>query len=324
VRVAHIGLMFASMRGDEPLAEAGLELLGERLQKAAKEVKPAAKGDPDGVHDLRVAIRKIRAAISVLEETILDEGALEKVDDKLSRLFSALGDVRDHDVLALGVKRNTKRKRLDEKATAKLRDALDDQGRSASKKLRAVMDQEDPRRLLDEVRRKAKRAIAEAGPHGDDHRVLVRHFASSVLLRRYESVLAFEAIMPASLDELHRLRVKVKKLRYAVDFFGEALGRDAGRLDRSLQTAQDQLGDLHDHHVACEAVAKVEGKRSSKAEEKKALATLRRADEAETQRLRATFTRTWKTIAHGAVAKSLSHAVVALVGRNGTRSSARP
>jgi CHAD domain-containing protein len=323
VHLAHIGLMFASMRGEEPLAEAGLVLLGERLQKAAKEVKPAAKGDPDGVHDLRVAIRKIRAAVSVLEETILDEGALEKEDEKLSRLFSALGGVRDHDVLALGVKRNAKREKLDKKGTARLRDQLDDQGKRASKKLRALMRAEDPRRLLKKVRRKAKRAFAKAGPHGDDHRVLVRHFAPSVLLRRYEMVLAFEAIMPASVDELHRLRVAVKKLRYAVDFFGEALGRDAGHLDKSLQTAQDQLGDLHDHHVACEAVAKVEGKRPPKAKEKKALATLRRADAAEMKRLRATFTHTWKTIAHGAVATSLAHAILALVGRNGTRSPTR-
>ena len=58
----------------------------------------------------------------------------------------------------------------------------------------------------------------------DDHRVLVRHFAASVLLRRYESVLAYEVVVPAPVDVLHRLRVAIKKLRYAVDFFADVLG----------------------------------------------------------------------------------------------------
>jgi len=303
------------MRGDEPLGGAGLALLVERLKKAAKKVKPASRGDADGVHDLRVAIRKIRAAISVLRETILGKEALRKEDKQLSRLFSALGDVRDHDVLVDRVKRSAKRQRLDEKATAALRDDLEDRGRRAAKKLGAVMRADDPRRLLQKVGRRAAQAIGKAGPHGDDHRVLVRHFAASVLVRRYETVLAFEVVMPAPIDVLHRLRVAIKKLRYAVDFFCDALGGDAPQLDRTLQKAQDQLGDLHDHHVASEAVAKVEGKRAAKGKEASALRKLRHADDAEAKRLLAAFTRTWNIVAHGAFPKALARALVALNAR---------
>ena len=303
------------MRGDEPLGEAALALLAERLKTADKAVKPASRGDAEGVHDLRVAIRKIRAAISVLRETILGDDALDKEDKKLSRLFSALGDVRDHDVLVERVKRSAKRQRLDERAAAALRDELDDRGRRASKKLRAVMRAEDPRRLLQKVGHRAARDIGNAGPHGDDHRILVRHFAASVLVRRYEAVLAFEVVMPAPVDVLHRLRVAIKKLRYAVDFFCDALGTDAPHLDRTLQDAQDQLGDLHDHHVASEAVAKVESKRAAKGKEAKALTKLRHADDAEAKRLLAAFTRTWKTVAHGAFPKALARALVALNAR---------
>jgi CHAD domain-containing protein len=303
------------MRGHEPLGEAALALLSDRLETAAKKVKPASKGDPDGVHDLRVAIRKIRAAISVLEETVLDRGALAKEEEKLSRLFSALGDVRDHDVLLARVKRSAKRQRPDKKATEKFRDDLHERGRRASKKLGAVMRAEEPHRLFEKVGRRAARAIAKAGPHGDDHRVLVRHFAASVVLRRYETVLAYEVVMPAPIDVLHRLRVAIKKLRYGVDFFGEALGKGARALDRSLQNAQDDLGDLHDHQVACEAAAKVEGKRATKGKKAKARAKLRHADDAEAKRLLAAFGRRWKTIAHGTFAKALARAVVALLGR---------
>lgn len=305
------------MRGDEALGKAGLALLSDRLKKAAKEVKPASRGDADGVHDLRVAIRKIRAAISVLQETIVERGALGKEEEKLSRLFSALGDVRDHDVLVERMNRGAKRKHLDEEAIATLRDDLDQRGRRAWKKLRAVMRADDPRRLLAKVGRSAAHAIAKAGPRGDDHRVLVRHFAASVLLRRYEMVLAYEVVMPAPIDVLHRLRVAIKKLRYAVDFFLDALGPDASQLEQTLQNAQDELGDLHDHHVACEAVAKIERKRAAKGKEAKALKKLRHANDAEAKRLLAAFTRTWRTLAHLPFMEALARALVALDGRAG-------
>lgn len=311
------------MRGHEPLGEAGLALLNDRLKKAGKKVKPASKGDPDGVHDLRVAIRKIRAAISVLEETILEQGALGKEEKKLSRLFSALGDVRDNDVLGGLVKSSAERQKLDDEATKKVRDDLDTRGRRAAKKLRAVMRAVRPHRLFDKIGRRAARAVAKARPHGDDHRALVRHFAASVLLRRFETVLAYEVVMPAPVDVLHRLRVAIKKLRYAVDFFGDALGRDAPALDRYLQTAQDELGNLHDHQVACETVAKVHGKRPAKGKGAQALAKLRRADVVEAKRLRSAFARTWKTIAHGAFTKALARATVALLERDGA-TAARP
>lgn len=294
------------MRGDERLGEAGLAILGDRLKKATKKIRPAAKGDPDGVHDLRIAIRKARAAISVLAETVLDDDALHEEDEKLARLFSALGDVRDHDVLVERMKSSAERLHLDEKATAKLRHELHRRGRRAAKKLSAVMRVDDPRRLFAKVGRRAKRAIAAAGPHGDDHRVLVRHFAASVLARRYEAVLAYEVVMPAPLDVLHRLRVAIKKLRYAIDFFGEALGKGAPRLDRTLQTAQDQFGDLHDHEVAKDTMADIEG-----------LTKLRHADGVEAKRLLAGFAETWRLVAHGPFAKALGRALVSLV-------SARP
>jgi CHAD domain-containing protein len=307
------------MRGDEPLAESALAMLSRRLEKARKQVGPAAKGDADGVHDLRVAIRKIRAALSVLDETVLTNGALDKDDARLSRLFSALGEVRDHDVLVERVTRTAKRRRLDEKTTAKLLRDLDRRGKQASKELRRLMRAHDPRSLFDKLRHRAARALRKAVPHGDDHRMLVRHFAGSVLLRRYETVLAYELVVPAPIDVLHRLRVAIKKLRYAVDFFAEALGPRAARLDRTLQTAQDQLGDLHDHDVERAMLAAALGKRASKGHDTKALEKLRHAEDEEAARLLAAFAKTWKAIADGSIADALTASAGALLGRAGAR-----
>jgi CHAD domain-containing protein len=299
------------MRGDQPLAEAGVALLGDRLKKASKLVKRAAKGDADGVHDLRIAIRKIRAALSVLEETLLDRGALRKDDKKLARLFSALGDVRDHDVLVDRVKRITKQHRLGKKGVAGVRAELDGRGRRATKHLRRVMHAEDPVRLFAKIGRHVARTTAKSGPRGDDHRVLVRHFASSVLVVRYEAVLAYEVVLPASIEVLHRLRVAIKKLRYAIDFFGGALGKRAPGLDQPLQTAQDQLGELHDHHVGRALVAGVE--RNGKP--KRALANLRDVEDGEAEQLLAVFARSWQTLARGRFATLLARSTEDLLGQ---------
>ena len=87
------------MRGEHLISEASVDLLNDRIRKATKKVKRAARGDADGVHDLRVAIRKVRAALSVMRETFLADDVARKHEKRLARVFAALGDVRDHDVM---------------------------------------------------------------------------------------------------------------------------------------------------------------------------------------------------------------------------------
>jgi CHAD domain-containing protein len=305
------------MRGDDALADAGVALLGKRLKKAKRKVRAAAKGDAGGVHDLRVAIRKIRAASSVLGDTVTDRAALRKTNEELKTLFSALGDVRDHDVMVERVTKMAKRRGVEGKRLERLLRELRVDGRRLTKKLRAAMRRDAPENLFDRVARAALRAVADARPDDDDHRVLVRHYAASVLLRRYETVLAYEVVLPAPMDLLHRLRVAIKKLRYAIDFFEDALGSGAAAIDRSLQKAQDQLGELHDHHVALARIARVERKRGPKG----AIVEVRIADDEDAKRLLAAFGRTWTNLSRGPIATALLKAIGTLLGPGGARVS---
>ncbi len=311
------------VRADQPLEEAGPTLVAERLKTAGKRLKRARKGDIEGVHELRVAIRKIRAATSVLGETVLADrthGArrpLRTQEKRLARLFSALGEVRDHDVLAMRVKKLARRRQLRQKGLRALVRALDERGDRARRALRKVQRRHDPALVFARMGREVARAVAESRPKRDDHRVLVRHFAASVLVRRYETVLAYEVVLPAPIEVLHRLRVAIKKLRYAIDFFGEVLGSRATALDRPLQAAQDQLGELHDHHVARLLVASVEREDGPR----RTLGELRDADDAEAERLLAAFERSWKVIAHGELGAVLASATRELLGPHASRRS---
>ena len=305
------------MRGEHLISEASVDLLNDRIRKATRKVKRAARGDADGVHDLRVAIRKVRAALSVMRETLLDDDVARKYEKRLARVFSALGDVRDHDVMVERVMAMAKG-RVTDKGAKVVSKELDARCRRAKKRLRAAMRKDDPVRLLENVGGCVARAVADASrahPDRDDHRSLVRHRVGSVLVRRFELVLSYELVMPASIDVMHCLRIAMKKLRYALDFFSGALGAPARALDRALQKAQDELGELHDHHVAREVVAVAVQRSGSK----RSLEALRDAEDALAEKLLAKFAGTWHEISGGAFSTTLLTAVGHVLGPAGVR-----
>jgi CHAD domain-containing protein len=295
------------MRGNQPIGEASLEVLNDHIRKAARKVKLAARGDADGVHDLRVAIRKIRAALSILRETLIGDDVARKEEAKLARLFSALGWVRDNDVMAERVLAMGKDHVTDEVGKI-ISKKLHARGRRAKKRLGAVIRKDDPVRLLEKILTKVARAevaATRANPAGDDHRTLVRHHAGGVLVRRFELVLAFEVVVPGSLEDMHRLRVAIKQLRYALDFFADALGGAADALDRVLERAQNELGEVHDHHVAADVVARA----ADRSKAKDSLARLRDAEDAIAKKLLERFAGTWQKLCGQTFSRALLRAI---------------
>jgi len=59
----------------------------------------AVTGDVEAIHRLRVATRRLRAALRMLREVVPDDEA-ERAADELGWLCGAIGAVRDLDVLA--------------------------------------------------------------------------------------------------------------------------------------------------------------------------------------------------------------------------------
>jgi CHAD domain-containing protein len=76
----------------------------------------------------------------------------------------------------------------------------------------------------------------------------VRTFAQNELERRYEQVRKRgRKLDDLTADELHQLRIAIKKLRYSVDFFAPLFESDGVKSLRSrLSRLQDVLGTLND------------------------------------------------------------------------------
>ncbi len=208
-------------------------------------------GDPDaGIHDMRVAAKRLREALRLFAP------AFRKKDAKrhlrwIGEINAALGDVRDVDVLEA---RLTKRAaKLG--APAGLDDLLArlarrrDGGRSW---LVFLLDRVQGRMLAAKLEATLVRVAAERTA---DEPTLERFAVDAILTRLAKVRRRWERVrLDAREESFHRARIANKHLRYAIEPFVDFLPpavKDTGRIARRFH---DALGDLHDEDVFLHAV----------------------------------------------------------------------
>ena len=251
----HLGLARApEVSADDPWAEAGRKVLRFHLARMLTRVPGTIDGeDPEDVHAMRVASRRVRAGWRVFGDAFERSIVRERVA-QLRVLGAELGMVRDLDVqggiLVAWRDRQSKRERL---ALAPLVDAWT-ADRAARHHALAVRLRSpwfttfvaDHDRLVT-VEGEGARAI---GPHAP---ATVRMRAPAVAWQSYQAVWAFEPALPdADVTTLHELRISTKWLRYTLESIREPMEPNATELIRRVVALQDQLGDIHDLHAAAE------------------------------------------------------------------------
>lgn len=304
------------MSGGANMAEAGRGILLQQYYKLRKAEPVARDGtDPEGVHDMRVATRRLRAALKVLEETVYNPEQTARLRRQLRGLANALGETRDTDVFLEHL--NHYAEQLPQEETVGLevlREELLRRRVVSRQHMLKVLDNPKTEKLL----RKLEKFVTTAGagvvePEVEEHEVgatLVRHFAGSAVWRRYEEVLSYEtAIKPDTpIEVLHRLRVACKRLRYTLEFFQEALPVTVKTLHKQLIEVQDDLGAMHDHQVA---IALSEELLRDHPED----SALRKYEDsrlADIQRLRDDFMTKWQTLAGSNYRKQLASALAGI------------
>jgi CHAD domain-containing protein len=227
-------------------------LLLRRARALSRHLPSAIAGDYNGVHQARVASRRLREAVPVLTSG-LKRSKAAKARRKIRRLTRALGTVRELDVTL---------KILDELARrdGMPRNALEDvRGR--------VIAERDSRRetmleRLEEVNAlKLNRrlvSVAEALQQTDSD--TWREVLASLLMtraKRLSAAIGAAGRMYAP-ERLHGVRITAKKLRYALEIAAESGVVAARPLVRSIKRTQDTLGRLHDLQVLQAHVAAVQ------------------------------------------------------------------
>ena len=219
---------------------------------------PAVRArDCEGVHQMRVGLRRLRAAMAVFSD-LLDDPDTARLKRELKWISGELAPARDLDVYVRGSISPLRHSLPDERALDALEKHLDvRRTRAFARAQHAVESARYRAMLLDAL------GWIENGrwrTTGDEliaalRRRAVTAFARDELARRSRKV-GRRAGKLAKLDprRRHKLRIAVKKLRYAAQFFaGLYEGRKArkrlGGFERRLKTLQSCLGALNDIRV---------------------------------------------------------------------------
>ena len=190
--------------------------------------------DSEELHQLRVATRRLRAFLRAGRE-LLDPTAAEPLRQELRWLGSALGPVRDLDVLIGHLETEIGSLDGDAAAGRKLVRTLERRRRSARRRLLAALDSARYFALLDSLER-------PFGTVADEPALDEIQAAEHKRLRR-----AVHALTPDSPDEeLHAVRIKAKRARYAAELEGNAPYVQAAK------RLQDVLGEHQDAVFAIE------------------------------------------------------------------------
>lgn len=238
--------------GSQPMAllmRAAIAHYSEQIQASERVVRESE--DPEGVHDMRVATRGLRAALDVfVEVSVLDPSIGRKVRQRLRRLARALGRVRDLDVTAQSSSEYMAAHTGTSEALAGWMRRLERRHREARTRLLRRLDDQDYARLMRTLRR-----LGEEG-RGEDAEtsgglLLPRYCAGGAIWRRYEGVLGCggqgqqkpDSVAP---EALHELRIACKRLRYVVELFAETIGPESDTVRQTVVHSQKSLGAAHD------------------------------------------------------------------------------
>ncbi len=83
-----------------------------------------------------------------------------------------------------------------------------------------------------------------------------RENASIILPQKVEEVYSWEQFIrdPERREELHNMRISIKRLRYTMEFFAENYDKHFTDLIETIIELQDILGDIHDSDVVLEVL----------------------------------------------------------------------
>jgi inorganic triphosphatase YgiF len=205
------------------------------------------KLDPEGVHQMRVGLRRLRAAISLFSQA-LAAAKTEEIKAELRWLTSELAHARELHVFLeekIGPVAREITPRRGGKAIAK---QFADKRAEALERARKAVDSPRCRVLLVDVLE-----WIEAQPgRTDTANTELGEFAGKLLDRRIRKAQRDAGkLQEMTAPERHKFRIRMKKIRYAVEFF-ESLFRAKrdrkalARLSKHAKKIQDALGSLND------------------------------------------------------------------------------
>jgi CHAD domain-containing protein len=221
--------------------------VGQTLRTAAEALAQnhagAMAGQPEAVHQFRISTRKLRAALELFRP-LFDERSFNLYRGELKVVGHTVGGARDSDVLAQTLSRaEVKIEPSMREALAPIHNALDRQRDEQRGKSSALLASKRYDLLIERLTAATARKIAEPETAPSLHELL------EGLVRKVEK--AGAKLAPDSPPtRFHRLRIRIKRLRYALEMIWTDELKSTSRTIKRLKKLQDVIGAQHDSLVA--------------------------------------------------------------------------
>jgi CHAD domain-containing protein len=238
----------------QPLAAHLSSLVEQRLQQLSKSVKASyVERSVDTVHDLRVASRRLRAFAATFRDA-LGKKTRARLEKRLKRVTQTVAPLRDLDVLIALVEERHGRATSDlERASLEyLLEALHERRSVAASRAETRL-QEQSLAVVSDLVRSAARDVLAGLSREEDQRAYAGTLLEGLVLSAAEQEPPLDGEEHA--EQLHRLRIALKELRYALEFLEPVLGAHFGDLYARAEALQELLGTHHDLTVLAEIVA---------------------------------------------------------------------
>lgn len=247
-------LPIAALPADPAVHHVRAKLDREIRALLAHEPGTRSGADPEDLHQMRVALRRMRSVLKLSGELVGD--AAEPVRAELGWLGQSLGEVRDYDVLIGHLREVIADFEVrDQAAGRRLVSKFVAERASAKRRLTRALSSARYSTLLRELSLLTR---AEPAPDGTRPHDLITGLAKPHR-KLAKAVRALPADPPD--DDLHALRIHGKKLRYAAELAQtSAKKKQAARIKQLLKATKDfqtVLGEHQDAVIAAERMRTV-------------------------------------------------------------------
>ena len=267
----HLKILGQQLKHHEPLAWEGLHL--------------------EGVHEMRVATRRVRAALQVFSN-VLPRAESNRLGDEIRWLGRILGRVRDLDVHLVDLARYKEQlRRKDAVGLAAYQRRLQANRRLAHANLIRALTGDRYRALPEKFRglREARISLPESQQTIEENaRLIVKPQLRAI------RKLGRKITRSSPPDALHRLRIEIKRLRYQLEYLAEPYGKPLVAATLKLRRLQQTLGDHQDACVASERLKVYRARHKLKPGERRTIEKMLTLEGSNVRKHRKQFSKDWR------------------------------
>ncbi|HSR01436.1 MAG TPA: CHAD domain-containing protein, partial [Methylophilaceae bacterium] len=218
--------------------------------------------DIEGVHQMRIALRRLRAALKIFSQ-ILDKQNTEKIYDDLIWITNTLGNARDLDIFTTQTMPPVIEQMPNQPSLAFLAKRAQQARKSTYAHLREAISSQRYQHLLLTL---ASWVENQDLQNKKNIKLTLAEVAEPMLNKLYTQLRkSSNKIKKSSAEERHRTRIAAKNLRYLAEFFASMYpAKKARPFIKSLSEVQDQLGMMNDISVTSNLIEKLVQEKPSK------------------------------------------------------------